>query len=349
MAPRDPVEHAAWLASGEEAALEPDLPIVDPHHHLWDHPGSRYLLDELLADTSGHRVLKTVFVECGSMFRADGPPTHACVGETEFVQGIAAQSASGGYGDMRACAGIVSHADLLQGTQVRDILEAHLAASPNRFRGVRHSAAWHPSDAIRKSHSDPPPHMLGRADFREGFAELAGLGLSFDAWLFHTQIDELTDLARAFEDTTIILDHMGGPLGIGPFEGRHEEVFGPWKRSLAELASCSNVFLKLGGMPMALCGFGWHKRERPPSSEELVETLSPYYLCGIELFGPERCMFESNFPVDKVSCSYNVLWNAFKRMTQDFSEEERDALFRRTAERVYRLDEGDCVPPRLTA
>lgn len=330
-------EHRAWLALGEEEALEPELPIIDPHHHLWDHPDSRYLLEELLIDTSGHDIVQTVFVECGSMYRADGPEALRPIGETEFVQGIAAQSASGGYGPMRACTGIVSHANLLLGAAVQEVLEAHVAASPNRFRGIRHSAAWHPSDQIRKSHSDPPPHMFTLPEFREGFARLAPLGLSFDAWHFHTQIDELTDLARAFPDTTIILDHVGGPLGIGPYEGKRDEVSARWKSQITELARCENVVVKVGGMKMPICGFGWHKRAQPPSSAEIAEAVSPYYRFCIEQFGARRCMFESNFPVDKASCSYTVLWNAFKRLSADLSPDERAALFHDTAARVYRL------------
>ncbi len=334
---RESEDHAAWLDSGEEAALEPDLPIIDPHHHLWDHPGSRYLLDEILVDTTGHRIEKTVFVECASMYRAEAPDALRPIGETEYVQGNAAQSASGGYGETRVAAGIVSHANLLLGAAVDEVLEAHIAASPNRFRGIRHSAAWHPSDQVRKSHSDPPPHMLTRPDFREGFARLAARDLTFDAWLFHTQIDELTDLAGAFQDTTIILDHVGGPLGIGPFEDKRDEVFDAWRRSISELARCRNVVAKLGGLQMPICGFGWHKQPRPPSSEDLARVLGPYYLHCIAEFGPDRCMFESNFPVDKASCSYTVLWNGFKRVTGDFSSTERAALFHDTAARVYRL------------
>lgn len=344
--PRDATEHALWLASVDEDALEPELPICDPHHHHWDHPGSRYLLDELLADTRKHRVVKTVFVECGSMYRAR--PDHGdradeadeamrCIGETEFVQGLAAQSASGGYGEMRANAGIVGHANLLLGAAVERVLEAHIAASPNRFRGIRHSAAWHESDAIRASHSAPPPHMLTLAAFHEGFARLAPLGLSFDAWLFHTQLDELTALARRFEDTTIVLDHVGGVLGIGPFAGRHDEVFPVWKRSISELARSPNVHVKVGGLPMAVCGFGWSHEAKPPSSQVICETLRPWYEHCIEAFGPARAMFESNFPVDKVSCSYTVLWNAFKRMSSGYGAEARAALFHDTAVRVYRL------------
>jgi predicted TIM-barrel fold metal-dependent hydrolase len=271
------------------------------------------------------------------MFRADGPEALKPIGETEFVQGIAAMSASGRYGATRVAAGIVGFADLLLGTNVRDVLTAHLAASPNRFRGIRHAAGWHASEAIRNSHSNPPQGLLLSPKFRAGFAELKPLNLSFDAWLYHTQIGELTDLARAFPDTTIILDHFGGPLGVGPYEGKGDDVFAEWRKSIDHLARCPNVVAKLGGINMAVNGFAWHKRERPPNSQELAAATQRYYLHTIEQFGPDRCMFESNFPVDKLSCSYAVVWNAFKRMTASFTAAEKAAMFHDTAARVYRL------------
>jgi len=334
-----------WLDLVDEEALDPDLPIVDPHHHLWDHPGHRYLLEDLLADMrigrdgarTGHNILKTVFVECMAMYRADGPEALRPVGETEFVNGIAAQSASGLYGPIRACAGIVSYADLTLGGAVREVLEAHLAAAPARFRGIRHAAGFDQDPDVRNSHTNPPEGLMAREDFREGFAELGRMGLSFDAWFYHHQIPQLTDLARAFPDTTIILDHFGGPLGIGPYAGKRDEIFAQWKADIAELAACPNVHAKIGGLFMAVNGFDWHKRERPPSSEELAEAGRAYFLHAIESFGPERCMFESNFPVDKLSCSYQVLWNAFKRIAAGVSEAEKAALFHDTAVRVYRL------------
>lgn len=330
-----------WLAQVTERALEPELPICDAHHHLWDHPTSRYLLEELLADTGGgHNIVSTVFVECGSMYRADGPEAFKPIGETEFVQGIAAMSASGGYGPMRAAAGIVSHANLLLGDGVRPVLEAHVAASPNRLRGIRHSAAWDASPDIRPSHSGPPPEMLLDGTFRRGFRHLGALGLTFDAWLFHPQIPELTDLARACPEVTIVLDHFGGPLGIGPYADRAEEVFHAWRPNLDALADCPNVVAKLGGINMPINGFGWHKRDRPPGSEALAEATRRYYLHTIDRFGVDRCMFESNFPVDKASCSYTVLWNAFKRMVADFTPAEKAALFHDTATRVYRLGDS---------
>ena len=333
-----------WLDQVREAVIEPSLPICDPHHHLWDHPGSRYLLDELLADTGAvdangavHNVVSTVFVECASMYRADGPQALRPIGETEFVQGVAAMSASGRYGPIRACAGIVSLADLCLGAAVRPVLEAHIAAAPNRFRGIRHATSWHASVDIRNAHTRPTEGLLNDATFRAGFAELAPLGLSFDAWLFHPQIPELTSLARAFPSTTIILDHFGGPLGIGPYAGQSEVVFADWRRAVDELASCPNVVVKIGGINMPVNGFDWHKRAMPPTSVELAAATQRYYLHTIERFGPQRCMFESNFPVDKVSCSYTVLWNSFKRLAERFSAEEKAWLLHDTAAKVYRL------------
>ncbi len=330
-----------WLAKVVEPALEPELPIVDPHHHLWDYPqmkGGRYLLDELLADIQcGHNIVATVYVECGSMFRATGPDALKALGETEFVQGVAAMSASGTYGKTQVAAGIVGFADLLLGSSVKSVLEAHIAASPARFKGIRHAASWHASDAIRNAHSNPPPGLFLQSKFREGFAALQPLGLSFDAWLFHPQIAELTDLARAFPETSIVIDHFGGPLGIGPYANQSDEVFEVWRAAIDELSTCPNVVAKLGGLNMALNGFGWHKRDVPPTSEQLAAATRRYYLHAIERFGPHRCMFESNFPVDKVSCSYAVLWNSFKRLTKDFTSAEKTALYSGTAVKVYRL------------
>jgi L-fuconolactonase len=328
----------AWLGRVREDALEPERPIVDPHHHLWDRSGNRYLLDELLADTgSGHRVVATVFVECMSMYRAGGAEHLRAVGETEFVNGVAAQSASGQYGETRVAAGIVGFADLTLGHAVDEVLEAHLGAARGRFRGIRHAAGFDGHDEIRNSHTNPPKGLLGQARFREGVHRLARSGLAFDAWLYHHQIPELTELARACSEVVIVLDHFGGPLGIGPYAGKRAEIFARWKADIAELARCPNVVAKLGGINMSVNGFGWHRRERPPTSAELVDATRDYYLHAIDCFGPERCMFESNFPVDKLSCSYGVLWNAFKRIAQRFSEKEKAALFHDTAARVYRL------------
>ena len=217
------------------------------------------------------------------------------------------------------------------------VLSAHISAGSGRVRGIRHACAWDASDDVRNSHTNPPEGLLVQKSFRKGFALLNKHGLSFDAWHYHTQIPQLTDLARAFPDTTIILDHVGGPLGIGPYAGKREDVFQNWKDAIAELAKYPNVSVKLGGLAMKICGFGWHNRDKPPSSDELAEATAPYYHYCIDQFGVERCMFESNFPVDKLSVSYGVLWNAFKKIAGDYSASERTALFHDNAARVYRL------------
>ncbi len=337
-----------WIALTREAALEPQLPIIDPHHHFWDAADRmprRYLLEDLAVDIQGHNVRQTVFIECGSMYRADGPEEFRVVGETEFVQGVAAESASGRYGDLRAAAGIVGTADLRLGDRVAPVLEAQIAASRQRFRGIRHGAAWAepgvlPSGSVaarNTSRPSVPAHLLLDPAFRRGYAYLRTYGLTFEGWVYHTQIAELTDLAKAFPDTTIIFNHLGGPIGVGAFTGRRDEVFAGWKPAVAELARCPNVVAKVGGIQMVVNGYGWHERKQPPTSGELLAANRDWYLYMIDRFSPGRCMFESNFPVDRLSCSYTVLWNQFKKLTQGFSASERAAMFHDTAMRVYRL------------
>jgi L-fuconolactonase len=328
-----------WLDRRREAIIEPDLPIVDPHHHLVDRPETgRYLLPELLADLgSGHNITATVYLEWLSMYRADAPLERRPLGEIEFANGVAAMSASGGYGAARVCAGIAGYADLALGARVEPILEAMIVAGGGRFRGIRFISATDPDQAAWGAMVARPAGLLLDPKLREGFARLAPLGLSFDAWLYHTQLGELIDLARAFPATQIVLDHLGGPIGLGPYAGRRDEVFDDWRVRLRQLAGCPNVHLKLGGLGMRLFGFTHHLGELPPSSEELAEAWRPYIETGIEAFGPERAMFESNFPVDKGSCSYHVLWNAFKRIAARYSSAEKTALFAGTATKFYRL------------
>jgi predicted TIM-barrel fold metal-dependent hydrolase len=328
-----------WLALHHEAIVDPGLRIIDPHHHLWDRPGWRYMPHDLLADVaSGHNVVATVFVQARAFHRADGPEEMKPVGETEFVNGAAAMGASGQYGPGRICAGIVGHADLRLGAAVDRVLEAHIRAGGDRFRGIRHIVAHDTDEQLNNPGNPAPAQLLGDARFREGFARLAPMKLTFEAWLYHPQIDELTDLARAFPGTTIILNHCGGPLGIGRFEGRHAEVFPGWAASIKRLAACPNVVVKLGGLGMRINGFGFENAPRPPSSDQLVAAWKPYIDTCIEAFGASRCMFESNFPVDKGSYSYPVFWNACKKLAAGASAAEKDALFRGTAARVYRLD-----------
>ncbi len=327
-----------WLAQYTEEVIDPARPIVDPHHHLWDRGGQRYMIEEMAADiASGHNIVATVYVDCRSMYRANGPEAFRPVGEVEFANGVAAMSASGGYGPAQINAGIVSHVDLLLGDGARQVLEAEIVAGNGRFRGIRHSSAWDAEFEVAGMYAKRPKGLLLDAAFRKGFACLAPLNLSFDAWLFHPQIGELTDLARAFPDTRIMLDHCGGPVGIGRFAGKREETFLSWKSSIQEVAKCPNVSVKLGGLAMRLLGYDFHERPMPPSSEQAAAAWRPYIETCIEAFGPDRAIFESNFPPDKGQCSYQVIFNAFKRIAAQYSEAEKTALFSATATGFYKL------------
>src|SRR6201991_2565301 len=328
-----------WLAHYRREILDPARPIVDPHHHLWDRGGLRYLIEEMVADiASGHNVIATVYVEARSMDRAKGPEALRPVGEVEFVNGGTAMSASGGYGPAQLCAGIVGHANLLLGDGVKPVLEAEITAGQGRFRGIRHSSAWDAEAEIAGMYVSRPQGLLLDTTFRKGFSHLAPLGLSFDAWLFHPPVGELADLARAFPDTRIMLDHCGGPAGRGRFANRRDETFKEWKASIQDIAKCPNVSVKLGGLAMCLLGYDFHLRPKPPSSEQAAAAWRPYIENCIEGFGPARCMFESNFPPDKGQCSYQVIFNAFKRIAAPYSAAEKTALFSKTATDFYRLE-----------
>jgi len=327
-----------WLALRQEEILEPELPIIDAHHHLWDKPGNQYLFQDLLADTgSGHNIQATVFMECGSMYRQSGDPMLRPVGETEFAAGVAAMSASGQYGSSRICAAIVGYADLQYGHRVDEALHAHLAAAGGRLRGIRNISAWHSDPKARGSMANPPSGLLLDKSFQEGFSRLAPHGLVFDAWMYHTQLDELAALAALFPETTIVLNHVGGPIGIGPYADRRDEVFNTWRASIQRLSALPNIAIKLGGFGMRLFGFGFHEDEIPAPSSVLAQAWRPYIETCVEAFGPDRCMFESNFPVDKGMHGYAVAWNAFKRATTGYSAGERSDLFHDTAARVYRV------------
>src|ERR1700716_66391 len=281
-----------WLALRKEEVIDPARPIIDPHHHLWDRGGQRYLIEEMAADiASGHNIIASVYVEARSMYRAGGPEALRPLGEVEFANGAAAMSASGGYGPAAICAGIVSHANLLLGEAARPVLEAEIIAGGGRFRGIRHSSPWDADPDVAGIYATRPKGLLLDPAFRKGFACLAPLGLSFDAWLFHPQIGELTDLPRAFPDTSIVLDHCGGSIGIGSYANRRDEIFPVWKTSILEIAKCPNVVVKLGGLAMRLLGYDFHERPKPPSSEEAATAWRPYMETCIEAFGPKRCMF----------------------------------------------------------
>jgi L-fuconolactonase len=318
-----------------EAALDPDLPICDPHHHLRERPNDCYFLEEFIQDTrTGHNIVATVCVENRAQYRNSGPETMKPVGETEFFDSVGARAAANPKPSTAVAAGIVGHADLGLGETVSEVLEAHLAASPSRFRGIRHSTTWDESHFIR---SDAQRGLLADSVFRRGFACLQRYDLNFDAWLYHRQLPELVDLARAFPAVTIVLDHIGGPLGVGPYKGKRDQVLQIWSKGIADLSTCPNIALKLGGFGSTRSGYDWHERGVQPTSAELANAMAPYFDFCIEKFGVHRCMFESNFPVDKASYSYVAIWNAFKRISQNFSAAERKALFHDTAMRVYRL------------
>lgn len=329
-----------WHALTVEPILEPALPICDAHHHFWDGrtervPYQRYLLHELVADIqSGHNVRSTVFIEARSMYRPDGPEAMRPVGEVEFVQGLAAASASGLYGPSRAAAAIIGYANLTLGAQVAPVLEALQAASPNRFRGVRHSTGWDPHPEVDNRASQG---LMADATFRAGARELARRGLCWETSMYFPQLPDLAACAQALPDLTIILNHVGGLIRVGPYANREAEVQETWWRGIAAVAACPNIIMKLGGLGLPRAGFDWHTRQKPVGSIELAEGMAPWLTYCIEQFGPTRCMFESNFPVDKVSYAHHVLYNAFKRLSAGYSASERTALFHDTAVRVYRI------------
>ena len=331
-----------WLALTQEPILEPELPICDPHHHFWDFrigriPYQHYLLPELIADVDcGHNVRSTVFIEARAMYRASGPVEMRPVGEVEFVQGLAAASASGLYGSCRAAATIIGHADLKLGDRVQPVLDALQAASPNRFKGIRHIVTW---DADPHVESRETEGVLSTPEFRAGAKFLARKELSLDTICCFPQLPEMVAFARAVPEVTIIMNHLGGLNRTGRFAGRDDEVMPAWRSGMAELAKCPNVVLKLGGHGMPRFGFDWHLRDKPVGSEELAKDMAPLMSFCIEQFSPDRCMFESNFPVDKVSFSHPILYNAFKRFSQSYSTSERAAMFHDTAVRIYRVDE----------
>ncbi len=341
-----------------EAILEPDLPIIDPHHHLWDlramvpafpqphHPfiaaiagAAHYTFDQLHADiATGHNIVGTIFMECGAFYRADALPEMRPVGEVEFVNGVAAQSASGLYGPVRTCAGIVGHADLMLGDKSAPVLDALMAAGNGRFKGVRHQGAWDADGDVL----GPPFHaqegLYREAAFQEGFRELGKRGLTFDAWLLEPQLQDVIDLARAFPDQPIILDHCGSPLNIASYRGKLTEHYDRWRRAITDLAACENVTVKLGGLAMAFCGMPEDGPAKGVGSEQLAALWKPYIAHCIDAFGTSRAMFESNYPVDRWGATYPVLWNAFKRLAQGASDGEKRDLFSGTAARVYGLE-----------
>ncbi len=328
-------EREAWLQQVREDIVDPAREIVDPHHHLWQRRDWNYELDELWADTGdGHNVVATVFLECGSKYRNDGPEELRCIGETEYVAGIAGASIQDA--NRATIAAIVARADLRL-ENLDEVLDAHVEAGEGLFRGIRHAGARDPNPESLMIAGQAPEGLYGDADFRRGVARLGERGFSYDTWHYHHQNGDFAELARAVPGTTMVLDHFGTPLGVGPYASQREAIFTQWQRDIEAVAGCSNVVAKLGGLAMPDNGFGWHERELPPTSDEFVEAQARYYHHTIECFGPERCMFESNFPVDRLSLSYHVLYNGLKKIASRYGDVEQDAMFSGTARRVYRL------------
>jgi L-fuconolactonase len=338
----------AWQGTFAEEVIDPSLPIVDAHHHLQEDRNGRYLFDEAVADmATGHTFISTVHVQAKSMLRAEGPAHLRDVGETEFARGVAAMAATGLYGGARVCEAIVGYVDFrLDPGLVAEALDAHIEAAGGRFRGIRQIAPYVDGELARAMPLNAPEGLLRSTDFRRGFAELGKRDLSFDAWLFHPQLGDVAALADAFPGTLIIVNHLGGRLGIGPFAFRFEEEFANWRRALADLAQRDNVAIKIGGLGMLYSGFDFHMRPSPPASEDLAKAWGPFIWEAIEIFGPSRAMMESNFPVDNQSAAFPVIWNAFKRATADYSADERAKLFHRTAQKAYRLRETTDGVPR---
>ena len=328
-----------WLAKHTQDILAPGLPIIDPHHHLYDRPRYTYLFPELLADVgSGHNIWATLYEQAGSMYRADGPEELKSLGETEFACGIAAMSASGNYGPTRCIAGVVGYVDLRLGSRAKRVLERHITISDGRIRGIRNGSTWSDDPVLKGFAGAAGPGSYLDKNFREGFAALIALDLTFDAWVFQTQLVDVVDLAHAFPQARIVLNHVGGPVAIGPYAGKRDEAFAAWHAKIQEVASLPNTYIKLGGLGMKMIGFDFFEKPQPPSSQDLEKAWRPYIETCIAAFGPQRSMFESNFPVDKGTCSYQVLWNAFKRIAAGHSADEKTALFSGTAKKAYQLD-----------
>jgi L-fuconolactonase len=333
-----------WLGKRSEPSLEPDLPIIDSHHHFYEAGPGRphaYLPDDFVRDAASHKFVATVFVDCLSKYRESGPEHLRFAGETAFIDSLVSAYARAHPQAPKFCAGIVTRADLLD-ARLDELIEAHRAASPQRFRGVRHFTAWDKEAVLQYDFPQlkVPEGVMREPAFARGFAQLAKLGVVFDAWLYSPQLPELIALARKHPETTVVLEHVGGVLLGGPYAQRREEIEAPWRRAIQELARCDNVHVKLGGLLMRRQNLYYGDRPVPPSSDELAAAFEPYFHHAIDCFSPARCMFESNMPADRDSSSPNVLWNSYKKLSRRYSAAERADLFAGTAARVYRLEGG---------
>ena len=330
-----------WLALVKEEIIDPELPIIDPHHHLWNGDNQLagsfpYLIEHLSEDTnSGHNIVGTIFMECAQGYYQEGEDKYKPIGETEYVMKIIKDAKK--TSNSANIIGIISFADLMLGSKVKDILNQHILIGEGLFKGIRHAAGWDQSNEIHNSHSNPIKNIYYDPSFRKGAEELIKLNLTFDAWHYHNQISDLSIFAKDYPELTIIHDHFGGPLGVGPYQGKKQEIFKKWKDDISQLSENKNVHSKLGGLAMPVNGWNFHKQDKPATSDQIIEMHYDYYLHTIECFGVDRCMFESNFPVDRRSISYHVLWNAFKKMVSNYSNEDKNKLFFQNAKDIYGL------------
>tara|TARA_B100001142_G_scaffold213228_1_gene211339 strand:+ start:1885 stop:2913 length:1029 start_codon:yes stop_codon:yes gene_type:complete len=328
-----------WLAQVKEEIINPELPIIDPHHHLWNGDNQLassfpYLIDNLSEDTnSGHNIVGTIFMECAQGYYHEGEDKYKPIGETEYVMKVIKDSKK--TSNSANIIGIISFADLMLGSEVKDVLNQHILIGEGLFKGIRHAAGWDQSNEIHNSHSNPIKNIYYDPSFRKGAEELIKLNLTFDAWHYHNQISDLSIFAKDYPELTIIHDHFGGPLGVGPYQGKKQEIFKKWKDDISQLSENKNVHSKLGGLAMPVNGWNFHKQDKPATSDQIIEMHYDYYLHAIECFGVDRCMFESNFPVDRRSISYHVLWNAFKKMVSNYSNEDKNKLFFQNAKDIY--------------
>ncbi|WP_170235335.1 amidohydrolase family protein [Verticiella sediminum] len=342
--PRPTQDLMGWYGTtARETAIEPAFPIVDPHHHLFNTASDKlyYRMEDLAADLSGgHRVLGTVYVEAYSAgWRKDGPEAYRSVGEVERIVGLTEQPLPMSWGSSHIAAGIVSSVDLAAGDDIAPVLAAHKEAGVGRLRGVRHHTAYDSGSVGSLNKHQPSPQLMAEPKFRQGMAQLQRAGLSFDAWVYHTQLADLADLAAAFPEVDVVVNHMGGLIGVAEHREQREAALKTWRQGLAELARHPNVKVKVGGMGMPVFGFGFEHAAKPASSDDLARAWAPLVEVCLETFGTGRCMFESNFPVDKQSAGYNEVWNAFKKLSASLSADERRDVFYRTACEVYRLPE----------
>lgn len=329
----------AWLSKAEpERLLDPALPIIDTHFHLSAFDGHPYFLEAFAGDilASGHNIEAAVFVECGTAYDSDGPEHLRPVGETRYVAATAKRKIDGL--STRIAPAIVAHADLTLGDRTHEALDAHVSAAEGRMRGIRHRAKWDADPRVKGKYSADQPHLYLSPEFGKGMDALASRGLSFDASIYHPQIPDVTALARAHPDVDIILIHCGSPVGHSSYAGREKENHANWLASMKELATCPNAYVKLGGVLMNLANFDFLKAAAPPTSVQLADLWKPYIEPCIELFGAERCMVSSNFPVEKAGFGYRTVWNMFKHVTAGCSASEKDMIFSGTAKQVYRID-----------